>query len=170
MKLTNYLRDAFINAVMKDVPTVDYTEQVRKLAQATYEEMLPATAKKLIKEGHRDLLKTRSIWFSDIGYVYVLGNTETVPDDLKEKIKPLVELNKIQAKTHRELKEKLRSAAYGCSTLKKLQEALPDFIKYMPGEYEVSGGRMVPMVINPIKEFTAAGFPKKETKKEKATA
>ena len=29
MKLTNYIRDAFINSTMNDVPKVDYSEQVQ---------------------------------------------------------------------------------------------------------------------------------------------
>ena len=33
MRLTNFLRDAFVRAAMADVPKIPYTEQAEKLAR-----------------------------------------------------------------------------------------------------------------------------------------
>ena len=50
MRLTTTLKDAFINSVMADVPSVDYTEQKIKLIQAAAHNVQPPLLKKFIKE------------------------------------------------------------------------------------------------------------------------
>ena len=42
MKLTNYMRDAFVRAVMDDVPEVDYKQQIRDTALKAAVEAMPA--------------------------------------------------------------------------------------------------------------------------------
>ena len=47
MQLMNYMRDAFISAVMQDVPSIDHTEAIRKLVYEDLVSQLPPEVKKV---------------------------------------------------------------------------------------------------------------------------
>jgi len=49
--------------------------------------------------------------------------------------------------------------AYACTTLKQLQDQLPELIKYMPDE-KGRATKNVPMVVGVIEDLKKAGFPK----------
>lgn len=44
MKLTNYIRDAFVASVMNDVPTIDYAKQAQDVFMPAYLATLPKSA------------------------------------------------------------------------------------------------------------------------------
>ena len=47
MKLTNIIRDAFVRSVMNDVPTVDYSEQIREVVTKEAVAQLPEKVRAL---------------------------------------------------------------------------------------------------------------------------
>lgn len=47
MRLTNYMRDAFVKALMQDVPQIDYDQQIRDLAMKRCVERLPPKVRAL---------------------------------------------------------------------------------------------------------------------------
>lgn len=69
IRLTNYVRDAFIAAAMNDVPTIDYDEQTRSLSTHGSMPELPY-------EEHLGLAKPgRPLYSEDIRSLYVYGSS-----------------------------------------------------------------------------------------------
>lgn len=161
MRLTNYIRDAFVTAAMQDVPKIDYEEQIRKAyTEAHIDAMPPEVAKVYKKHGE---------WFNH-SYKHVQGvnSTFTVPKpqhvevmlDPKRvaAINLMAEKAKTQRTTRNELADRLKGIAYGATTRKALLEALPEFEKYLP-EDTPKASRSVPAIANLVSDFTKAGWP-----------
>lgn len=157
MKLTNFNRDAFIRAVMEDVPSVNYYEEFRKYLTQEAVFQLPDELKPIYKK-YPDYFRTESV-HTQAGCIRVpsCGNFKE-PDDMVLKNRAVTE----QQRKHKLLEEKLRNIVYGCSTLKQLEDALPEFKKYMPTvETKTSN---LPAIANLVSDFTAAGWPKELVK------
>lgn len=172
MKLTNHARDAFIRAVMNDVPSIGYEERIHQIVMDAAIKSLPKDVQKVWNNPDtRKYIVLKYTSIKDMTGVFTPNSEVKIPPGTQLELDKLTKLNITQQNERVNLRSKLKNAAYGCNTLKQLREALPDFVKYMPGEYEhvgKVGNRLA--VINPINDFKAAGFPKSETKKEKATA
>jgi len=166
MKLTNYIRDAFISSAMNDVPSVDYTEKYRTAVLTDAIAQLP--------------LEVRTIWQNPklMGYlethtVYPIsraGGVEVPTLDrhtfkltpVGQKLCETLDNARIAQTTQRTgLEQKLRSIAYSCTTRKALAEALPEFVKYLPAETETT--RNLPVIANVVTDFIKAGWPKGKT-------
>lgn len=172
MKLTNYMRDAFINAVMADVPTVDVKGIEDKVHKIVIDDALtraPTEVKAMWADNKlRPWVNTICVGFSKKThgaffcsvYVPAVGYAESdMSPKALEKVKALG-AEKAQAEVKRsELHDMLRRAAYGCSTRKQLAEALPEFEKYLPAD-EGKAIRSLPVVANVVSEFVKAGWPK----------
>lgn len=169
MKLTNTIRDAFVRAAMQDVPEVDYSEDIRKLATQAALRALPPAARKLYEdEKTRQLLQTRFLRYGSVS-VSVPGrdpkwNEEgqglpvlSAADDAA--LEALAKKQQEQESTREALSKKLRSAAYAVSTRKALADMLPEFEKYLPAD-DVAANRSLPVVANIVADFTKAGWPK----------
>lgn len=168
MRLTNDKRRAFVNAVIADVPKVDYKEQIRKLLLDAAVEMLPEPIRKIWDNPElRHYLGSNYIYCFNVGVAYPrniqcesdfpIGTIHAL-DKLKVKADEQVE--KIE-----ELKTKLTSLVNGCSTLKQLKLAVPELEKYMPADNQLSlshTNRSLPVVTNVIADLVKAGW--KETK------
>jgi hypothetical protein len=165
MRLTKYIRQAFVNAAMQDVPKVDYIEQVRKQVLKEFEDLMPPEVKVAYAK-HPE-------WFNRGDYYYIsgVGNSFAVPrptnmrlpEDALARVNNLVNLYKEQNKKLNELQDKLTAVAEGASTRKALVAALPEFEKYLPAEVETPV-RSLPAIANVVAEFTKAGWPKGEKK------
>lgn len=165
MKLTNYIRDAFVKAAMADVPKIDYNEQAEKIARQQLSDMLKAAF-----PGVKMDSKNASWLLS--GSIAMPGSLSTIhgirPDYECLRGTPawakLVELSKqySEQRARRDaLSSQLRGAAYSCNTTKQLRELLPEFDKYLPAEEEKTC-RTLPAVANIVAEFTKAGWPAKK--------
>lgn len=156
MKLTNTMREAFVRAAMDDVPHVDYSEQIRSVAQKAAAEMLP--------------LEVRKLWASNklrpyVTTVYFMGAMLPGADADDDKIRaaaeiavaPLIKARDAQEVAHKDLARKLRAVAYSVSTRAALIEALPEFEKYLPADERTAN---LPAIANVVTEFVAAGWPK----------
>lgn len=155
MKLTNYLRDAFLKAAMDDVPKTDYQELIR------------AEVKKI----HQVLLKKAGIEAVDFARldrnsVYINGTSYAIPGIFRSEekmfatpaIDALAKAAKEQSTARNTLEEKLRGIAYGCTTRKQLVELLPEFEKYLPAEQAKTSN--LPAISNVVGDFIRAGWPK----------
>lgn len=165
MKLTNYMRDAFIRAAMNDVPSVDYVGQANTIASAA---LAAAFAKEFPGV---DMEKAdASGWLKHVGVKMPVNlpnlftaapSYECLEKDAKVWAK-LCELDKLHDRQVRErngLQEKLHAVAYSVSTRKALVAALPEFEKYLP-EDEPKAIRSLPVVANVVTDFVKAGWPK----------
>ena len=174
MKLTNTIRDGIIAAIMNDVPEEDYVEIIRKMCQDFAVFLLPADLRVAYKK-HPHYFQKTPIWLhGSLPSVYVVGHDS---NEIKRKMQDDTAfwdgILSFQVKIDhqnvvlRELRARIHGALYGCSTLKQAQEALPDFVSYMPTEADPN--RCLPVINNPIAEFRAAGFPKDKKTDKKIT-
>lgn len=171
MRLTNTMRDAFVRQVMDDVPSIDYTEQIRKLTFDAVFDVLPPLIQKAWKDPKlQHHVYTTTIYSGDCTVIvpgrwsdsWRSGKLENIPGILGgrlEAIKQLQEKLVEQNKQRINLTERLRQAAYSCSTVKTLKEMLPEFAKYLPPD-EPAAMRTLPVVTNLVADFAKAGWPK----------
>lgn len=168
MRLTNYIRDAFIEAAMQDVPVkCNHSEDIRKLAYEDVFSRLPKDIQKIWKEAGeaRDFLKQRHDSIAGVSFVYpstheYSSGNRPISEAVKKKINALKVEMDADLKVRRDLQSKLKGAAYSCTTTKQLRDLLPEFGRYLPEEEEKTC-RTLPAVANLVADFTKAGWPKK---------
>lgn len=168
MKLTNYIRDAFIDAAMADVPKgCDYEEEIRKIASADLLGQLPPLIQRAWKDPNTiGFIKRRTGKYGGVSVAYPSETDRwNVPErpltpDAQKKVDKLAAEMQADAEVRRSLRQKLKGAAYACNTAKQLRELLPEFSKYLPAEEERTC-RTLPVVANIVAEFTKAGWPDK---------
>ncbi len=163
MKLTNYIRDAYINQAMNDVPTVDYEEQYRALVTKFAVESLPKEVRDIWDNPKLQAFVNTSYWHRGVITVYIPCDKNsgvfTPTPKQQEELNAIAIARKSQNEMRAALREKLRGAAYACTTCKALAELLPEFVDYLPGEFEVTS-RRVPVIANLMNDMVKAGWPK----------
>jgi len=163
MKLTNADRDAFVLAVMEDVPKIDYDELARNLILKTAADKLPKEVKAVWKNP-----ELRG--FVHCGTYYNLPSPLSslrIPDvtfDRPEKLEEYANAAKEQKASINSLRDKVRGLIYGCTTLKQATERLPEFVKYLPRDRDGSKLINLPMTTDVVSELTKAGWPKGKKK------
>lgn len=167
MKLTNSDREAFIRAVLDDVPQVNYNEQCRTLVMAWAVARLPADVAAAYKSNPG---------FITLAYVQTPGclsshyapgldpiyNLDAVAPELWAQLTPLSYAAKEQEATNKALREQLKGAIFSCTTLKKAKEMLPEFEKYLPADRDGVSDRAMPMISNLVATLVEAGWPKSQ--------
>lgn len=165
MRLTNTIRDAFIRAVMQDVPKVDHDETARKLVLDDSAAQLPPKIKALVRSAETaPFVRTTDYWtnMTDLGIYRAYaasGDKYTPTADTLVKLKALNDAKREQEAARKALRSKLHAVAYGSTTRKNLADALPEFEKYLPAD-ELAASRSLPVVANVVAEFVKAGWPK----------
>ena len=178
MKLTKADREMFVDAVMEDVPSIDYD----KLAQVAVRDTLLAAAPKPVKE----LYKLHPSWLegSNLRTPDGLSTIYTklrVPEDgsdmlvtqypdLWSQLAVWGEFNKKQREERKALRIKLNAMIAGHTTLKSATDALPEFEKYLPWDRDVVKDRSMPAVANVVTDLMKAGWPKEGTDGKETTA
>jgi len=168
MKLTNYLRDAFITSVMNDVPEKDYSEEAQKVFTKAYLELLPKEIQTLWATP--DLKSYLNTSYSCVcGQSFTLPSTSSGFRDIATPPKAQAKLAELKAQydaqktQHNALRSKVKGAAYACKTTKQLRELLPEFERYLPAEEEKTL-RTLPVVQNIVSDFVKAGWPANKAK------
>lgn len=167
MRLNNSDRDAFVRAVMDDVPMVDYDGQAEALVIQYFRDLAPACILEAI-EAHPQWVEDE--WCFLPGRLQII-HTKYVPPgmgnqihtqhpDLWKKLERLAKLGKKQDEERTQLKNKVRAAIAGCATLKVAIERLPEFEKYLPADRTPVGTPGVPVIANVVTDLMAAGWPK----------
>lgn len=168
MKLTNYLRNAFVSAVMQDVPFESFDEQIDKACVLAVAKELPETLRAAwLDPLLRCYFDTRHMYVRSGFHVEVpsplhMYNSTDDPTHPSYRIRnallPLAEQRAEAKKARRELENKLHAVVAGCNTRKQLVEALPEFEKYAPQEPAKLAG--LPAVSGVVADLVAAGWPK----------
>jgi hypothetical protein len=166
MKLTNYMRDAFIRRVMNDVPQIDYDERIRALTLKIALALAPPAVRKLWADPEqRRWLNTSSVFVGSRSVMIPTPEAYDARETHKEAVKAdgalkdLCAVEASQAEQRKTLETKLRSVAYSVTTRKALADALPEFVKYLPPD-EAAAIRTLPVVANVVADFIKAGWPK----------
>ena len=169
MKLTKTMREAFVRAVMQDVPKVDYAN---KLRDAINKEIVKI--KKAAGIANVDDARLADNWNNNIRNSKGSAGTSFCGRGLlreeRKSIEVMPELVAMQDASEAQdahlsqLESKLSAAISACTTRKQAAEALPEFEKYLPAD-EPKALRSLPSMANVASEFVKAGWPKKSVKK-----
>lgn len=160
MRLTTIDRDAFVRAVLDDIPTTDYQDLYRKRMQEWGIANLPTVAKAL-HDKHPELLHREARRCVHYQYVTVIGRKDPNSDP-----QFVAEMRELKAAWEKQtamidtLSAKLRAVIGRCNTLKQAKERLPEFEKYLPQERDGVVLGSLPVVANVVADLTAAGWPK----------
>lgn len=164
MRLNKTHKDAFVRAVMDDLPCIDYNEQAKQLVEEYFAAKCPADIVAFNKK-HPGLLKTQRVATPyPLNGVYTpfaleaCHNTESAHPVLWKKLVPLAEASAAQSAKAKELRAKVRGLIEACSTRKQAAERMPEFEKYLPAE-ETAPLANLP-VSNVVAELVSAGWPK----------
>lgn len=176
MRLTKYQKEAFVRAVMDDVPDTDEKKkEITTLLTEAILNLAPHEVRVLWnKYGTTDLFATCKVQFSNHYFcnlppIFKAQNFQSswvhsevvlnlINSQVAEKVKSLeAELSKAEVE-RKTLRTKLTAVANGCSTLKQLQAQLPEFQKYMP--QEAAKSENLPALANLVTDFVKAGWPK----------
>lgn len=175
MKLTNIIRDSFVNAAMQDVPTIDYRQKAIEVFKKAALDAMPASVARIYQD-------PKTSEYINKGYIHYGSFNHYIPSksgnlsgaeamnflgkENCEELEKIQHANKAQTAQRNELRANLRSVAYACTTRKQLLEALPEFEKYLPSVENKTIA--LPAVSNLVSAFVKAGWPKNSPKLNKA--
>lgn len=169
MNLTKSDREAFVNAVMNDVPKEDYNEQAHSYLKKRSIVHLPKALQEAIKKDKEvlDHVETTYVHVASFG-VYLYGNSYIrvlieKDEECVAHVEKLSKLSKEQALRLDDLRSSLTGVIGMCRTLKQAKERLPEFEKYLPAERGATGVTNLP-IVNLIANLTQMGWPKGEQK------
>lgn len=162
MKLTQTIRQAFVSAVMADVPEVDYRAQAQTVLIDEARRQLPPKVRALYDDKSTQHFVRTDNHYILHQYVYIpcgRGDRFVVAEAAQQRLDELTKLFDEQIERRKELQQKLHACALACSTRKALVEMLPEFEKYLPAD-EAAANRALPVVANVVAAFEQAGWPK----------
>ena len=166
MRLTRSDKDAFVRAVMDDVPQIDYDEIAAGIAREAIRASLPKTVADAVSK-HSECFDTMIVSLPyGIRNIHVRATSGGGFDELKrlprgwDELEAFAKDKKTQDARLSALESKVRSVIEACSTLKQALERLPEFEKYLPKERDGTGVSNLPAIANVVSDLTAAGWPK----------
>ncbi|MFA5388045.1 MAG: Nmad5 family putative nucleotide modification protein [Candidatus Paceibacterota bacterium] len=167
MRLTKTDKEAFVHAVMQDVPEVDYKDQARKKAHAALDAQLPKEVQAFVKKCPGWLNEDFTHLPGNLGVVCAvrpLGGfrpyhiRDTMPE-LWEELKVLADVDTAQSSRRAALKSSVMGVINACNTLKQAKERLPEFEKYLPADRDGNVTAGLP-VANVVADLVKLGWPK----------
>jgi len=172
--LTEQLRNAFVQAVMRDVPTVDYDEIAENIARLAARAVFMNTFPSVTAEGFDALNAAGWLAENSVLLPAPLNDTEVprpwgpdgyrnfLPAHVYADLEKVAEAKREQTETHTALRAKLVGVAKSVRTVKALHAVLPEFAHYIqdndaPVTYPL-------VVVDVVDAFRAAGWPKEGKK------
>lgn len=163
MKLTKYIREAFVRTAMQDVPQIDYLEKIRSAANKEIEGAKKAAG---IHEVSSERLSRNWSYVRDskgnvVVTIYAAGLLDAELNVMfgSPEIIAMADGHINQKLELDSLRNKLEGAIAACTTRKQAVEALPEFEKYLPAD-EPKALRSLPAIANVAADFVKAGWPK----------
>lgn len=177
MRLTKTDKEAFVRAVMDDVPKHDFDEMAKLMVIGHFKKVLPKEIVAILDDkklrGYIDsnyvgmpreidgfYTRYRPLGFQGWGHL---------PNDVKIRLEELCTFKEEQTAKRDALRSQVTGMIEPVTTLKAALAKLPEFAKYLPAEREVTGTVNLP-VANVVAELNKAGWPKKEKANGKKAA
>lgn len=175
MNLNQPDREAFVRAVIDDVPTVDYMTQAQDITIAAVVKLLPKEVQAVYKMYPEYLDRRMPNTPSGLSEPYIpvpKSNNGSIDyfciknrdPETWARLEELSKLHIAQQDRLDKLRSMLRGVIGACRTLKQAKERLPEFAKYLPAERAKTGAVNLP-VANLVATLSDAGWPKR-TKNE----
>lgn len=161
MRLTNAMRDSFVDAVMADVPKVDYRDLVEKLVRKEGESHLPEVVRKALKDPVLSQYIEQKYIYVPEGYGRVYGHMPaewSLKPRALETIESYKALGVEQDKKRKEIRNNIHAIACSCSTVEKLRQKLPEFAKYIPKPPKPQI-KELPMITTLVADLSKMGWP-----------
>lgn len=156
MRLNSHTKQAIVRSIMADVPKPDYRKRYEEIQAAIVKAMCPE-ARKLYKVAPKALSE---IYIGNICYGGDHYRRTVIKGDVTEDtVEAICAPYKAEDEARGAVESKLRGAIEGCSTLKQLKAALPEFEKYFPTEVQQTKG--LPALANVVADLTKLGWPAK---------
>jgi hypothetical protein len=168
MRLTKTDKQAFVTAVMNDVPEVDYNEICRKEVTAWCDARMPEEVKAVMKKYPEWINQTYFSTPYGLSNVSIVAPESIYTDGCGEfgtRLHELARLKKLQDEQRGDMKRKVEAMIEPCTTLKQAKERLPEFEKYLPKERTGTGVGNLPAVANVVAALMEAGWPKDKERK-----
>lgn len=171
MRLTKYDKEAFVKAVVDDIPTVDYNEIASKKARDWLNTLIPEAILVLIKTHGANYFRSRHVSLpAHLADIQAFGPSDFESGKFIQVKNPELwaELVELGQKKHEQeqaidaMRRQARGVIESCHTLKSAKERLPEFEKYLPKERSGSGITTLP-VANFVADLVQAGWPKDKT-------
>ena len=164
MRLTKTDKDAFVRAVLDDVPSIDYDTQAHKLVRKGLIAKMPQVVREAY-EAHPDWVRTNHIGLpAGLNDFYGPARGYTSAKDLSPEIDDELETLRLAKKEQSTARDTLESHVRGMiesvTTLKAALKNFPEFAKYLPADRDATGTANLPAA-NVIAALTNAGWPKK---------
>lgn len=167
MKLTKSDKQAFVRAVMDDIPSVDYDKELQTLVtQYELSIMHPDVIAAINNPNVQSYIKKNNRMYvrrMRDPMTYHAINVSDLPVELQKQIDALIEADERQSVSRYEIENKLTAAIGACTTLKVAKERLPEFVKYLPQERDSTGVTHLPVIANLVADLTCLGWPKEAT-------
>lgn len=157
MRITKWDKQAIVKAIMADVPKIDKTKRHKEMQEAVVKLMTPECRK--VYKSMPDALctyHTGDRTYNGINY----DTRHIVRGDVPDKaLKALEAKYETEDKIFWDTEYSLKGAIEACTTLKQLNDRLPEFKKYFPTEQKPVAN--LPALANVVADLTKLGWPKK---------
>lgn len=167
MRLTKTDKEAFVRAVLDDVPSHDFDEMAQLLVIGYFKKVLPKNVLAVLEDKEtRDYIGSNYVGMPGcLCYFYSrycpVGwqGWAQFPEDVSIRLNELATFKKEQTAKFGALRSEVTGMIEPITTLKAALAKLPEFAKYLPAEREVTGTVNLP-VSNVVAELMHAGWPK----------
>ena len=157
MRLTNAMRAQILDAIMADVPKIDYMAQIDAILAVYAHDALPVELRVAI-ERNPDIKNYLATGYTGGRRVFNCHYNVTEEIMTKE-LQPLHDASYSQYTKRNALERELRGVFNAVTTTQKLAKMFPEFEKYIPTETENTTNLPVTKVIG---DLMNAGWPKKD--------
>lgn len=164
MRLNKYHKDAFVEAVLQDLPSTDYDEIAQKLVRESFVEKMPAKVRAVYddKDIRHWLTNTWIPMPGSLGNFYCIADSDLgkVSDAIKDQLIEISEAKREQIEKRNAFKSMLEAAIGSCQTREQALGLLPEFEQYLPKDTTSTGVSNLPAVCNLVAELVQAGWQK----------
>ena len=154
-RITKWDKQAIVKAIMADVPAVDKKKRRDDLQEAIVKAMSPE-ARKLYKKCPSAL---RSHHIGELIYDGTWSSRDVIVGDVNhETIDALKKPYEAEDQKINEARWALKGAIEACTTIKQLNDRLPEFKKYFPTAEKPTAN--LPALANVVADLSKLGWPK----------
>jgi hypothetical protein len=157
MKLTKLTKDAIVLSIMNDVPKPDRSKRHAAVQAALVKAMSPECRK--VFNRTPDVFEKK--YAGNVTYDGVRYATQHVclGDAPKDELEKVLLPYKNEDEALKKANAQLEAAILGCTTLKQLEDLLPEFKKYYPTAHQPT--KNLPALANVVADLAKLGWPKK---------